>query len=180
MRISRIRLSDWLHRKAHGGGQQGTRSRRSTPRSPMDHVEEKRRVPRPCILCRLRKEIANAIVDMGVDASVGPRLRAIAEVVPTSRAVTCSACRALPATGRYCCGYQQLAHLCLEPLHALLGRACAQIPLAVSPCNSAGRTSSQGSRSAPSGHSLSEVLASLMVSPSLVITAFVHASASAA
>jgi hypothetical protein len=32
--ISGIRLSDWLHRKAHGARDQGRRSRRSTPRSP--------------------------------------------------------------------------------------------------------------------------------------------------
>src|ERR1700686_3799481 len=34
MPISGIRLSDWLHRKAHGGAVQGRRSRRSKPRSP--------------------------------------------------------------------------------------------------------------------------------------------------
>jgi hypothetical protein len=34
VRISCIRLSDWLHREAHGASDQGRRSRRSTPRSP--------------------------------------------------------------------------------------------------------------------------------------------------
>src|SRR5271166_178964 len=34
VRISRIRLSDWLHREAHGASDQGKRSRRNTPRSP--------------------------------------------------------------------------------------------------------------------------------------------------
>src|SRR2546423_1687942 len=34
VRISCIRLSDWLHREAHGARDQGRRSRRSTPRSP--------------------------------------------------------------------------------------------------------------------------------------------------
>ncbi len=34
VRLSRIRLSDWLHRKAHGGAVRGRRSRRSRPRSP--------------------------------------------------------------------------------------------------------------------------------------------------
>jgi hypothetical protein len=32
--ISGIRLSDWLHREAHGATVRGARSRRSTPRSP--------------------------------------------------------------------------------------------------------------------------------------------------
>jgi len=32
--FSGIRLSDWLHREAHGASDQGRRSRRSTPRSP--------------------------------------------------------------------------------------------------------------------------------------------------
>ena len=32
--ISGIRLSDWLHRKARGGGPRCTRLRRSTPSSP--------------------------------------------------------------------------------------------------------------------------------------------------
>ena len=32
--ISGIRLSDWLHRKAHGGGPRCTRRRRSTPSFP--------------------------------------------------------------------------------------------------------------------------------------------------
>ena len=34
VRISCIRLSDWLHREAHGASDQGRRSRRSTSRSP--------------------------------------------------------------------------------------------------------------------------------------------------
>jgi hypothetical protein len=32
--ISGIRLSDWLHRKAHDGAVSGRRSRRRSPRSP--------------------------------------------------------------------------------------------------------------------------------------------------
>src|SRR3954454_7468275 len=34
VRISRIRLSDWLHREAHGGGPRCTRRSRSTPSAP--------------------------------------------------------------------------------------------------------------------------------------------------
>src|SRR4051794_24764151 len=34
VRITRIRLSDWLHREAHGGGPRCTRRRRSTPNAP--------------------------------------------------------------------------------------------------------------------------------------------------
>ncbi len=45
----------------------------------------------------------------------------------TSQAENCSACRALRTTDRDC----QAPHIRLEPLQALLGRARAQIPLAV-------------------------------------------------
>src|SRR3954453_19431733 len=51
----RIRLSDWLHPKAHGGGPRCTRRRRSTPSAPKNLSSEKRLVPRPCTLCRLRR-----------------------------------------------------------------------------------------------------------------------------
>ena len=50
--VSGIRLSDWLHRKAHGVARQGRRSRRSRPSSPWTTSKENRRVPRPATLCR--------------------------------------------------------------------------------------------------------------------------------
>lgn len=34
VRVARIRLSDWLHRQAHGGDPMCMRLRRSTPNSP--------------------------------------------------------------------------------------------------------------------------------------------------
>ncbi len=52
VRFSRIRLSDWFRRKAHGGGPMCTRRRCSTPNSPNTSSRENRRVPRPCTLCR--------------------------------------------------------------------------------------------------------------------------------
>src|SRR3954447_12857618 len=55
VRIARIRLSDWLHRKAHGGGPRCTRRSRNTPNSPNTRASENRVVPRPCALCRLRR-----------------------------------------------------------------------------------------------------------------------------
>src|SRR5215217_5043284 len=55
VRISRIRLSDWLHREAHGGGPRCTRRSRNTPNSPNTRSSENRVVPRPCTLCRLRR-----------------------------------------------------------------------------------------------------------------------------
>lgn len=45
VRISRIRLSDWLHREAHGGGPKWTRRRWSTPSAPNTVSRGKRRVP---------------------------------------------------------------------------------------------------------------------------------------
>jgi hypothetical protein len=56
VRISRIRLSDWLHRKAHGRGPRWTRRKRSTPISPKTTASEKRRVPRECTLWRLHRK----------------------------------------------------------------------------------------------------------------------------
>ncbi len=46
VRISRIRLLDRLHLKAHGGGPRWTRRRRITPNSPNATVSGKRMVPR--------------------------------------------------------------------------------------------------------------------------------------
>ena len=77
-------------------------------------------------------------------------------------------------------GHQQIAHFGFEPLHALLGRNSHLGTIGRSPCSSGDQTSSQGSRSAPCRAFLSEVFASLSVSPSLVITACVHARASSA
>ena len=51
----RIRLSGWLHREAHGGGPRCTRRSRNTPNSPNTRSSENRVVPRPCTLCRLRR-----------------------------------------------------------------------------------------------------------------------------
>jgi len=51
-----IRLSDWLHRRAHGGGPRCTRRRCSTPSSLKTRSEGNSRVPRPCTLCRLTRK----------------------------------------------------------------------------------------------------------------------------
>jgi hypothetical protein len=56
----RIRLSGWLHRKAHGAAVRGRRSRRSSPRSPYTTSQENRLVPRPATLCPSGEEIARA------------------------------------------------------------------------------------------------------------------------
>ena len=45
VRVSRIRLSDWLHRRAHGGGPKWTRRRWSTPSAPNTVSRGKRLVP---------------------------------------------------------------------------------------------------------------------------------------
>ena len=46
VRVSRIRLSDWLHLTAHGGGPIWTRRRWSTPSVPKTASLLKRLVPR--------------------------------------------------------------------------------------------------------------------------------------
>src|SRR5512133_214316 len=45
VRISRIRLSDWLHCEAHGGGARWTRRRWNTPCASNTAPRGKRRVP---------------------------------------------------------------------------------------------------------------------------------------
>ena len=56
--ISGIRLSDRLHREAHGSAMSGKRSRCMRPRSPETTAQENRLVPRPATLClRLRLTI---------------------------------------------------------------------------------------------------------------------------
>ena len=57
VRNDRIRLSDWLHRRAHGGGIWRTRRRRSTPSSAYTYSRENRFVPRPGSLCRLQRKL---------------------------------------------------------------------------------------------------------------------------
>jgi hypothetical protein len=52
VRISRIRLSDWLHLAAVGGGPTCTRRSRSTPSSPKTLSAGNRRVPRDGTLWR--------------------------------------------------------------------------------------------------------------------------------
>ena len=52
VRISRIRLSDWLHLAAVGGAPMCIRRSRSTPSFPKTTGSENRRVPREGILWR--------------------------------------------------------------------------------------------------------------------------------
>jgi hypothetical protein len=53
VRISRIRLSDWLHFAAVGGAPRCIQRSRSTPSFPKTTLSEKRRVPRVGTSCRL-------------------------------------------------------------------------------------------------------------------------------
>src|SRR5262245_37585747 len=50
VRSYRIRLSDWLHRKAHSGADRGRRSRHSTPRFRWISSYVNRRLPRPATI----------------------------------------------------------------------------------------------------------------------------------
>ena len=65
MRISCIRLSDWLHREAHGASDQGRRSRRSTPCSPIDNV-----VGEP--VCATSLEVARLLGGADVNDALRP------------------------------------------------------------------------------------------------------------
>src|SRR5580658_9807722 len=56
VRISRIRLSDWVHCKARGGGSRCKRLSWRTPRSPKICARENRRAPRLRILRRLARK----------------------------------------------------------------------------------------------------------------------------
>ena len=53
VRIARIRLSDWFHLEAFGGGPMWTWRSRRTPSSPKTTASENRRVPRECTPWRL-------------------------------------------------------------------------------------------------------------------------------
>ncbi len=56
VRVSRIRLPDRLHLKAHGGGPRWTRRSRITPSSPNTTLSGKRLVPRDDTLWRLTRK----------------------------------------------------------------------------------------------------------------------------
>ena len=57
VRVARIRLSDWLRVKAHGGGPRCTRRRCKTPSVPNTSSRAKRRVPREGTLCRRTRKL---------------------------------------------------------------------------------------------------------------------------
>jgi hypothetical protein len=96
--ISGIRLSDWLHRKAHDGAVSRRRSRRSRP--TIDNFTGEPACATPCHFVPCGEEVAHALIDVPVGAaecrSGRPRCRSSS----TSQAETCSACRALRATDR--------------------------------------------------------------------------------
>ena len=100
--ISGIRLSDWLHRKAHSGAGRGRRSRAQHAAFSVDHVEGEPSVAAPCHLVPSGEEVAHALIDVVVDRRGRPADASRRRSSSTSRAETCSACRALPAMDRCC------------------------------------------------------------------------------
>src|SRR6266511_3831883 len=76
------------------------------------------------------EEVAHTLIDVVVDTSEYRPMRPIGEVArPAKQKRVQRIAHVRP--GIVVAGRQQITDLCLEPLHALLGRACAQIPLAV-------------------------------------------------
>ena len=66
------------------------------------HRQENRLVAAPLHLVPSREEVAHALIDVLVDATVCRSTRAVGRSSSTSQAETCSACRALPAMDRCC------------------------------------------------------------------------------
>ena len=131
MPISSTTLSDWLHREAHGGAAERTRYRRSTPRSPKIRSWENCRVPRPCTLC-LSKEVSDTVIDVIVNGPVCSLSAAIAEVRgPATQKAVQFITRFRPRSD--VAGSQEFTDFVLDPLHALRGWACTQVPTAVFP-----------------------------------------------
>src|SRR6516162_619682 len=124
------------------------------------------------------EEVAHALVDVSIDATQWRPTRAVGEVVrPAEQDPVQRVAHFWPRL--VIAGHQQVADRRLEPLHALLGRACAQIPFAVRLITMrAERVAKEIEAFLPGIPQRG--LASLSVSPSFVITAVVHANASAA
>ena len=81
VRISRIRLSDWLHRQGPRRRRQVHASKTQDAEFPEDHRRRRTvRVPRPGTLCRLHEEVPHAVIDVIVDRPIGRQPRAVAEV----------------------------------------------------------------------------------------------------
>src|SRR6478609_2972896 len=89
-----------------------------------------RRLPRPCTLCLSREEPAQTFKDILVDATVCLAPRAVAKVVgPASQRAVQLVTYLRPWID--IARHQKIADPCVEPLHTLLGRARAQIPIPV-------------------------------------------------
>ena len=70
------------------------------------------------------EEVAHALVDVSIDATQGRPTRAVGEVVrPAEQDPVQRVAHFWPRL--VIAGHQQVADRRLEPLHALLGRACA-------------------------------------------------------
>ena len=84
----------------------------------------------PCHFVPSGEEVAHALIDVSVNATVCRSARPVAEVVrPTKQRSVQRVAYFRPRI--VVARHQQIANLRLEPLHALLGRARAQIPKTV-------------------------------------------------
>ena len=125
-----------------------------------------------------REEVARPLIDVPIDVLVRARGRPVGEVVrPANQHAVQLITHVFP--GRHVGGHERFADLGLEALHLLLGRARAQVPLPVL---------LEPVRSERVAKEVEALLAGVFQrglrlvdgQPELVITAFVHASASAA
>src|SRR6266446_3437411 len=133
-----------------------------------------------CHLVSSGEEVAHALIDVSVNTAECGSARPEAEVVrPTEQRPVQRIAHFGPRI--VIAGHQQIANLCLEPLHALLGRARAQIPIAVRFVTvRSERVAQEVEAFLPSILQRSLGFTSLSVSPSRVIALLVHARASAA
>ena len=79
--ISGIRLSDWLHREAHGGARQGQAFETQQAAFSIDNVEGEPVGAAPCHFVPSGEEVAHALIDVAVNAAECRPTRPVAEVV---------------------------------------------------------------------------------------------------
>src|SRR5260370_24783605 len=89
-------------------------------------------VAAPCHFVPSDEEGTHALADVEVDPAESRPTRPMAEIVRPAAQNAVQRVAHFPPRGLVA-WHQQVTPLRLEPLHALLGRACAPIPLAVPP-----------------------------------------------
>ena len=131
LRISRLRLSDGLHRNALAGAAPRWVGRSLiTPRWPNTTSSRNCRAPRECTLCRLRKKCRTLSKTIVVDRPIGDQSGPVAEVARPASQQPIQLVTDLPP-GPDMIRSQHGTDLLLDPRHTLLRRTRPPIPRAL-------------------------------------------------